>query len=352
MTNVNEMMVVANGNSNVVVEVSVCAAVKKAVKHTISKPTELVSDLSEAIMHGSADKLNDEHRHMLEEPEILDIESRISHYEELVEMGEQKLMSIKEKGLKAAKAVEQWSWRKEKGFINPMANYDDSYDYFVHDANSLRAEYKEARKGVLYNKSVLDLAKEQHLRMFLNSEEEEAVVRLPKTNTLHWSMVEHFGESFLIKLRSGIYGLDDKSIWTTLGMVQKKRDRKEMTFKHFVEAMGMLYKQAYGITSDIYYAQRTDAMRTLWKEKIATPKAVEEDKDVCICTEKCWYDTKGNVTLDANKVAFGWTEINFVPRSVKWDAIQGVSYDSFIGKKYESSLNHDLEEELNEYFTA
>jgi hypothetical protein len=333
MTNVNEMMTWENNNNSMKVEVSVHPSIERKVKEMLHPKTELVSLLSDAIMYGKADMLQDEHRHMLVDVEVIDIESKISLYEQIVDLATEKLASIEKKGLKASKVVESYYWMVSKGYIDPNNNYDDSYEYFVNDRDSLRKEYKETKKGLLYNQSMLDIAKEQYLNLFCGetTKEEDVICHLPKSNAIHWEMVEYFGESFLIKLRNGVHSLDDTSIWKVMGETQQKRDRKELTFKHFVEAMGILYKQAYGITSDVYYSHRLDAMRKLWTDKIVT-KTTTVSGDVYICKDKAWYDSKGKETTDPNKVSFGWSDIELVPAECKWDAIQNISYDAFIGR--------------------
>lgn len=97
-------------------------------------------------------------------------------------------------------------------------------------------------------------------------EDPDVVLDNAEYNLCHWNLVYKSGEHMVQSLGRKMAKLDNYGLTVMLGQVQKKRQRKELSFRHYVHLCGAINGELYRRCGARNFSLRRNQMADLWKK--------------------------------------------------------------------------------------
>ncbi len=120
-------------------------------------------------------------------------------------------------------------------------------------------EYNHKRLSAA-NDSIRDLEASDHKEADAVAPDEGAY------NTIHWNAVYQWGQAFIDKLDWKLGKIENGGLSELMDMIQSKRNRRELTFEHYVHLTGILSGELYKRTGANNYLNKRNKMAFLWKK--------------------------------------------------------------------------------------
>jgi len=83
------------------------------------------------------------------------------------------------------------------------------------------------------------------------------------------------------------------------------------------------------------------------EEKRRLRRLVTETRNVCVAKDRCWYNSRGRETKNPDEVTYGYTDIQFVPINMKYEASRNMAFSAMLGS---IPSMQNVEEQLDCHF--